>query len=119
MAEDLDALCDLLEDSDDSFDEQIFNLVDEEVAKIEAVKSTTAEENHENNEQSKSVEKPKNEEKPKREETPKNGESTYVNEMEEKLKKMQEEMARMQKQLEVAKGVGSQPRKLEEIDVLQ
>ena len=52
MAEEdnLDALCDLLEESDDekdetigsqlddSFDEQIFNLVDEEVAKIEAVK---------------------------------------------------------------------------------
>jgi len=52
MAEEdnLDALCDLLEDSDDekdetigsqlddSFDEQIFNLNDKEVAKIEAVK---------------------------------------------------------------------------------
>ena len=52
MAEEdnLDVLCDLLEDSDDekdetigsqlddSFDEQIFNLNDKEVAKIEAVK---------------------------------------------------------------------------------
>ena len=35
--ENLDALCDLLEDSDDSFDEQIYNLVDEEVEKIDKV----------------------------------------------------------------------------------
>ena len=69
MAEEdnLDALCDLLEDSDDekdetigsqlddSFDEQIFNLVDEEVAKIEAVKP------EENSSSQKNIEKPKDE----------------------------------------------------------
>jgi hypothetical protein len=63
----LDALCDLLEDSDDekdetidtqlddSFDEQIFNLVDEEVAKIEAVKP------EDNSSSQKNIEKPKDE----------------------------------------------------------
>ena len=69
MAEEdnLDALCDLLEDSDDekdetidtqlddSFDEQIFNLVDEEVAKIEAVKP------EDNSSSQKNIEKPKDE----------------------------------------------------------
>ena len=118
MAEEdnLDALCDLLEDSDDekdetigsqlddSFDEQIFNLVDEEVAKIEAVKPDDKY-------------SPKNiDKKPKDEKPPAEGENkTQVNEMEEKLRKMQEEMAKMQKELEAAK----KPRTLEEIDVLQ
>ena len=105
MAEEdnLDALCDLLEESDDekdetigsqlddSFDEQIFNLVDEEVAKIEAVKP-------DDNSSSK-----KNIEKPKDEKPAENENKTQVNEMEEKLRKMQEEMAKMQKQLEAAK----------------
>ena len=90
MAEEdnLDALCDLLEDSDDekdetigsqlddSFDEQIFNLVDEEVAKIEAVKPDDKY-------------SPKNiDKKPKDEKPPAEGENkTQVNEMEEKLRK--------------------------------
>ena len=117
MAEEdnLDALCDLLEDSDDekdetigsqlddSFDEQIFNLVDEEVAKIEAVKPD------DNSSSKKNIEKHKDE-KPAEKEN-----KTQVNEMEEKLRKMQEEMAKMQKELEAAK----KPRTLEEIDVLQ
>ena len=118
MAEEdnLDVLCDLLEDSDDekdetigsqlddSFDEQIFNLNDKEVAKIEAVKKP------DDNSNSK-----KNIEKPKDEKPAENENKTQVNEMEEKLRKMQEEMAKMQKELEAAK----KPRTLEEIDVLQ
>ena len=118
MAEEdnLDALCDLLEESDDekdetigsqlddSFDEQIFNLVDEEVAKIEAVKKPDG-----NSNLKKNIEKSKDE-KPAEKEN-----KTQVNEMEEKLRKMQEEMAKMQKELEAAK----KPRTLEEIDVLQ
>ena len=72
MAEDnLDALCDLLNDSDD---DDIFNLVEEQVANIQ------------------------NEEKPTE-----NGENKNVAEMEAKMRKMQEEMAKMQKELETAK----------------
>ena len=66
-------------------------LVDEEVAKIEAVKP-------DDNSSSK-----KNIEKPKDEKPAENENKTQVNEMEEKLRKMQEEMAKMQKELEAAK----------------
>ena len=111
----LDALCDLLEEDDSFDDDEIFNLVDEEVAKIEnehlqqtqsqASQSQASQISQSTNHQSPN-ENNSHSQKPG---------STYVNEMEEKLKKMQEEMLKMQKQLEDAK----KPKKLEEIDVFK
>ena len=89
MADDnLDALCDLLNDSDD---DDIFNLVEEQVANIE---------NNQNGEDQSSPNQDPN-----------------VAEMEAKMQRMQEEMAKMQKELEAAKKQPS--KKLSEIDVFQ
>ena len=90
--ENLEALCDLL-DEDDSFDAEISNLVDEEFETIEE----------------KQDEGPQPQKSPEIPAQPpgnisSNPSTSYVNEMEAKMKKMQEEMARMQHELQEAKG---------------
>ena len=124
MAEDnLDALCDLLNDSDD---DDIFNLVEEQVANIQNDEPKPTENGEDKNvaemdsddddifnlveEQVTNIQ---NEEPIATE----NGEDKNVAEMEAKMRKMQEEMAKMQKELETAKK--SQTKKLSEIDVFQ
>ena len=93
----LDALCNLLDDDDDSFDEAICNLVDDEISKLQTVDDDTSIVN--------STDKPPVPENP-------------VSAMEEKLRKMQEEMQKMQEQLAVAKS-SQQHKNIEEIDVFQ
>ena len=73
--ENLDALCDLLNDSDD---DDIFNLVEEQVANIQSEEPKAAE----------------------------NGDNKNVAEMEAKMRKMQEEMAKMQKELDRRRYMG-------------
>lgn len=103
----LDALCDLLGESDDSFDEAIFNIVENEVAKIDETDSTKENETQHREEPQTSAA---------------GNESSYVTEMERKLQQMQEEMRKMQEQLEAAKSNSTPPatstqRKLEDVDL--